>query len=563
MAAIRRRRLGEILLEAGAMTKEQLDKALELQRGSGRRLGEVLLREGFITEETLMKVLEEQMGIRSLDLSRVNIDARVARMIPESLARRHGVIPVHISGGKLVLAMKDPLDYFAQEDVKTLVGMPIEPAIASERDITRTIERVFSRTIAQKAVDDFTRMYGPAQEAREEAAAGEAAGLDTAPIVRFLNTILDNAVRAGASDIHIEPDLDGMRVRQRIDGILQESLVTSMGAHPAIVSRVKVMANLNVAEKRLPQDGRAAYRVDDREVDLRISVLPATHGEKVVIRILDKSSFIVTKENLGMSAGDIKMFERLLSRPYGIILVTGPTGSGKSTTLYAMLKELNSVQKNIVTIEDPVEYNIKGITQTQVNLKVGYTFATGLRSILRQDPDIIMVGEIRDLETAEIAVRSALTGHLVLSTLHTNDAPGAVTRLIDMGIEPFLVSSSLLGVIAQRLVRQVCPACRVEYEAGERERGFLRLTENGAVKLYRGSGCPLCHGTGYRGRTGIFEIFEVEKPHRLLIDRRATVDELRDRARQDGMVTLWENCREKVLKGITTIEEMARVTYSY
>lgn len=545
------------------MTQEQIDKALEIQRGSGRKLGEVLLKEGFITEQALLQVLESQMGIQSLDLSRLNIDSSAARMIPESLARRHCVVPVHISGGKLLLAMKDPLDYFAQEDVKTLVGLPVQPAIASERDIVRTIERVFSRSVAQKAVQDFTRMYGAAPDVRDEAAAALDADLDTAPIVRFLNTILDNAVRAGASDVHIEPDMDEMRVRQRIDGILQEGAVTGMGAYPAVVSRVKVMANLNVAEKRVPQDGRAAYRVDNREVDLRISVLPAAHGEKVVIRILDKGSIVIAKESLGMSERDIEKFTRLISRPYGIILVTGPTGSGKSTTLYTMLTELNDVKKNIVTIEDPIEYNMKGITQTQVNLKAGYTFATGLRSILRQDPDIIMVGEIRDLETAEIAIRSALTGHLVLSTLHTNDAPGAVTRLVDMGIEPFLVSSSLLGVVAQRLLRRICQACREEFEASEREKTFLGLPETASLKLYRGKGCPLCHGSGYRGRTGTYEIFEVDKAHRLMIDKGVTSDELRDRARQYGMVTLWENCREKVLEGITTVEEMIRVTYSY
>ncbi len=562
MAMTRRKRLGELLLEAGAITGEQLEKALEIQRASGRRLGEILLKEKFITEDVLLKVLEEQMGIKSVDLSRTSIDHKAARMIPESLARRHCVVPVRISDGKLVLAMNDPLDYLAQEDVRTLTGLPVQPVIASEKDIIRTIERVFSRSIAQRAAEDFTRMYGQAYEAGGEAAAA-AVDVDTAPIVRFLNTILDNAVRAGASDVHIEPGEEQMRVRLRIDGMLQESLVTGMGPHPAVVNRIKVMANLNVAERRVPQDGRATYTVDGREVDLRISVLPTTHGEKAVIRILDKASLALNKAELGLSDRDREVFDRLLAKPYGIILVTGPTGSGKTTTLYAMLQELNDVTKNIITIEDPVEYNIRGITQTQVNTKAGYTFANGLRSILRQDPDIIMVGEIRDVETAEIAVRAALTGHLVLSTLHTNDAPGAVTRLLDMGVEPFLLSSSLLGVIAQRLVRRICPACRETYEAGEREKRYLGLPAGSRLELSRGKGCPLCGGTGYRGRTGIFEIFEVERPHKLLIDRRAPEDELRDLARQHGMVTLWENCRGKVLAGVTTVEEMARVTYSY
>ncbi len=560
----RRKRLGEVLLAAGALTQEQLNKALALQRSSGRRLGEILLEEGFISEEAFLKVLEKQLGIRSLDLPRTYIDTGVARMIPESLARRHCVVPVRIEGGNLVLAMKDPLDYFAQEDVRILVGLPIQPAIATEREILRTVERVFSSSIAQKAVEDFSSLYGygPVPEEGGALATGDL-NVNSAPIVRFLNTILDNAVRSGASDVHIEPDIDEMRVRQRVDGILQKTLVTGKGAHQAIISRIKVMANMNVAEKRAPQDGRAFYQVDGREVDLRISVLPATHGEKAVIRILDRSSFVIAKSRLGMGEKDLERFSRLISRPYGIVLVTGPTGSGKTTTLYTMLNELNDEKKNIVTIEDPVEYNIKGITQTQVNPKTGYTFATGLRSILRQDPDIIMVGEIRDLETAEIALRAALTGHLVLSTIHTNDAPGAVTRLVDIGIEPFLVSSSLLGVIAQRLVRRVCPSCREEYAAGDQELRFLGLEGVAGVKLYRGRGCPFCRGTGYRGRTGIFEILEVEKAHRLLIDRGATLDDLRERAKQDGMVTLWENCREKVLQGTTTIEEMIRVTYSY
>ncbi|MHB8156934.1 MAG: GspE/PulE family protein [Desulfocucumaceae bacterium] len=557
-----KKRLGEILLASGAITQEQLGQALDMQRSSGRKLGEVLLKEKFITEEKLLHVLESQMGIKKIDLSRVTVDAKVARTIPESLARRHCLIPVYIAGGQLVLAMKDPLDYFAQEDVKTLVGLPIQPVIAAGNDIMRTVERIYSQSVAQKAVDDFTRMYGHTA-VQEQQAATENTDLESAPIVRFLNTILDNAIRAGASDIHIEPDLDEMRVRLRIDGILQESLSSGLGAHQAVISRTKVMANLNVAEKRQPQDGRASYQVDDRDIDLRISVLPSVHGEKLVIRILDKASFVVSRDNLGMGPGDLEKFDRLVNKPYGIILVTGPTGSGKSTTLYAMLSQLNDTSKNIVTIEDPVEYNMKGITQTQINLKAGYTFASGLRSILRQDPDIIMVGEIRDLETAEIAVRSALTGHLVLSTLHTNDAPGAVTRLVDMGIEPFLISSSLLGVIAQRLVRKICPNCREEYEADERELRMLEMAGSAGLRLYRGAGCPLCGGSGYKGRTGVYEIFELGRDQRILIDKKATTDEIREAARAGGMSNLWENCRQKVLEGETTLEEMLRVTYSY
>jgi len=551
-------RLGDLLVEVGLISEEQLKSALEKQRSLGKRLGEVLLDEGYITQQDLTKVLETHLGIESINLKQNAADPKVARMIPENLARRHVVIPVQVAKGRLLLAMRDPLDQIAIQDIRLLVQMQVTPVLATRDDIITSIERVFSQATAAKAADDFVQSQ-----------AGMLAGLDdasldvnSAPVVRLVHSALENAVRSGASDVHIEPNSDQMRVRIRVDGILQETLTTSLGTHGAVTSRVKVMAGLNISEKRVPQDGRIMITVDKREIDLRVSTMPTTYGEKVVMRILDRANFMVGKENLGFSPGDLEKFDRLVAKPHGIILVTGPTGSGKTTTLYAMLAELNDHKKNIITLEDPVEYDMKGINQTQINIKAGLTFATGLRAVLRQDPDIIMVGEIRDSETAEIAARSALTGHLVLSTLHTNDAPGAVARLMDMEVEPFLISSSLIGVVAQRLVRKVCPVCKEQYEAGEREKRILHYPYDVPLTLTRGRGCDNCNRTGYKGRVGVFEIMEVGKELRLLIDKGAPTDELRDTAINLGMVPLEKDAQQKVLNGITTLEEMLRVTYT-
>ncbi|MDF9409769.1 GspE/PulE family protein [Pelotomaculum isophthalicicum JI] len=551
-------RLGDMLVQAGVINEEQLKEALGKQRSLGKRLGEVLLEGGYITQQDLTKVLETQLGIESINLKQTAADPKTARMIPENLARRHVVIPVQVAKGHLLLAMRDPLDQVAIQDVRLLVQMPVTPVLATKDDIVASIERVFSQATAAKAADDFVQSQ-----------AGLLAGLDdtfldvnSAPIVRLVNSTLENAVRSGASDVHIEPNHDQMRVRIRVDGILQEVLSTSLGTHGAVSSRVKVMAGLNIAEKRVPQDGRIMINVDRRDIDLRVSTMPTTYGEKVVMRILDRSNFMVGKENLGFSAGDLDIFGRMIAKPHGIILVTGPTGSGKTTTLYSMLTELNDNKKNIITLEDPVEFDMKGINQTQINIKAGLTFASGLRAILRQDPDIVMVGEIRDSETAEIAARAALTGHLVLSTLHTNDAPGAVARIIDMGVEPFLISSSLIGIVAQRLVRKICPVCKEKYEAGEREKRILRHPLDAPLALTKGAGCDYCNHTGYKGRIGVYEMMEVGKEHRLLIDRRSPTDELRDTAISLGMVPLWEDAYQKVLSGVTTLEEMLRVTYT-
>ncbi|MGE5371590.1 MAG: GspE/PulE family protein [Solirubrobacterales bacterium] len=551
-------RLGDLLVKEGIITQEQLGKALESQKKSGLRLGDALVKEGFITQRQLAGVLETQLGIRSIDLRVAPLDMEAAKRIPENLARRHIIIPVQITEGSLMVAMKDPLDRVAIQDVRLIAGMPVTPLLAIETDILQAIDRVFSQQrAADRAAQDLTRAMPGTLEA------AVSVEVESAPMVRLVNSIIENAVRSRASDIHIEPKQDIVRIRNRVDGVLHEVLTTESKVHSGLISRIKVMANMNIAEKRLPQDGKILVDVDNRRIDLRVASMPTTHGEKLVIRILDRASFFVGKQHLGFSEEDIKRFDRLVNRPWGIVLVTGPTGSGKTTTLYSMLAELDTVKNNVITLEDPVEYEMEGLSQTQVNVQAGLTFASGLRTILRQDPDIIMVGEIRDGETADIAVRSALTGHLVFSTLHTNDAPGAVARLMDMDIEPYLIASSLGGVVAQRLVRKICPDCRDTYEPDTRERQILGLGPEDKVLLSHGRGCTACHGTGYTGRLGVFEILEIDRDLRNLIDQRVPSDVLREAAIKKGMRELWADCREKVLGHVTTLEEALRVTQTY
>ncbi len=547
-----------MLVQAGIITEEQLKEALGKQRGSGKRLGHLLLDDGYITQQELTRVLEEQLGIESINLKQTAVDPRAAKLIPENLARRHGVIPVKVEKGKLLLAMGDPLDQVALQDVRILVQKPVQPVLATTDDILESIRRVFSQASAAKAASDYVQSQAGALEGLDDASLD----INSAPIVRLVNSLLENAVRSGASDVHVEPDQEQTRVRIRVDGILQEALSTSINTHGAITSRIKVMANLNISERRVPQDGRVKIEVDNRDIDLRVSTMPTTYGEKIVMRILDRATFLVGKERLGLSPGDIEKFDRLVKRPHGILLVTGPTGSGKTTTLYSMLAELNDNKKNIVTLEDPVEFDMKGINQSQINVRAGLTFAAGLRAFLRQDPDVIMVGEIRDPETAKIAAQAALTGHLVLSTLHTNDAPGAVARFIDMDVEPYLISSSLIGVVAQRLVRIICPECKKKVDAGEREKHILGYPGDRPLFLAKAGGCDYCGRNGYKGRTGVFEVMEVDKDMRFLIDKGASSEELRDAALQKGMTPLSEDARRKVLEGVTTLDEMLRVTYT-
>jgi len=552
-----RKRLGEMLVEAGKITPEQLEKALAAHKRSGERLGRVLVQQGVITEAGLLKVLEEALGIPLMDLSTTPPVKDAVRLIPMSLAERHHVIPVRKVGNRLVVAMVDPTNFFAIDDLRMVTQCDIEPVMASEADIRHAIEQFYSVSdLVEKSVNRLNKdeyVYSSDIETSEDA-----------PVINIVNSLISQSIRTGASDIHLEPLEDGLRVRFRVDGVLRE--ITSFPKHTqgAIISRVKIISNMDIAEKRVPQDGRIQVQESGRSVDVRVSSLPTIYGEKIVMRILDQKAIILDVDALGYSPDNLQKYKRMYRHSYGMILITGPTGSGKTTTLYSTLTELNSAAKNIITIEDPVEYRLHGINQVQVNNRAGMTFANGLRSILRQDPNIIMVGEIRDRETAEIAIRAALTGHLVLSTLHTNDAAGAVNRLIDMGVEPFLVASSVLGSIAQRLVRTICPECRTPYEPEPDSPECLVTAENGeACKLvYQGKGCLHCGNTGYRGRMAVHEVMPMTSRLREMVVRRASTSELAQEAVAEGMQTMQQDAVQKVRAGLTTVEELMRVAYS-
>ncbi|HHU79114.1 MAG TPA: Flp pilus assembly complex ATPase component TadA [Clostridiales bacterium] len=553
-----KRGLGEILLESGIITSSQLEEALIKQKTSGKRLGEILIAEGIINEKQLIEALEYQLKIPYFDFTTESIQPEIPRLISESLARRHMLIPISREGKQLTVAMVDPLNLYAIDDVNIATGLQVKPALALRSHIESAIDRYYGKESAEKAVEDFTREIGIEQiNEIEENILSE---INNAPVVRLVDSIIQHAVRARASDIHIEPFEKNIRIRFRIDGELQEIMTSSKTTHSAIVTRIKIIGRMDIAEKRIPQDGRVELQVDNKDVDLRISVLPTVYGEKIVIRLLDRSSTIMTKTQLGFSETNIRMFDKLIQSPNGIILVTGPTGSGKTTTLYAVLQELNKINRNIITVEDPVEYRLDGVNQVSVNVKAGLTFANGLRSILRQDPDIIMIGEIRDAETAEISVRAAITGHLVLSTMHTNDSASTVSRLVEMGIEPYLVSSSVVGVVAQRLVKKICSNCKVEYEPLSSEKDLLNKPDLDV--LYKGEGCSLCNNTGYRGRTAIHEVMLMTREIREMVDRRASIDAIRAASAKYGTITLRDSCSQLVWEGITTTDEMLKVTYS-
>jgi len=556
-----RKRLGEFLIEAGLITQEQLQKALNIQKTTNKKLGEVLVENGFVTEDQIIEVLEYQLGIPHVKLDRYPIDQECVKLISETLAKRHTVLPIKMERDKLIIAMSDPLNIFALEDVQIYTGKQVQPVLAKEEEIKRFINKYYGKQEALKAAEEFKKENKALRLDRNKNPRTSEDYVQ-GPIVKLVNSIFEQAINQRASDIHIEPFEEEVRIKFRIDGILYEIMKVEYELHAPLVARIKVIGNMDIAEKRLPQDGRTTFEIYDREYDMRISSLPTVFGEKIVIRIADKREFLKDKKNLGFLEHDLKQYEKLISSPHGIILVSGPTGSGKSTTLYTALRELNTGDRNIITVEDPVESTIYGVNQVEVNPKAGLTFATALRSILRQDPDIIMIGEIRDRETAEIAVRAAITGHLVLSTIHTNDAPSSVTRLIDMGVEGFLISSSLIGVIAQRLVRRICPYCKEEYIASFDEIKALGLEYDREYKLYRGSGCLYCGHKGYIGRTGIYEILTIDKELRTAITKGVSSDELKDLAVKKGMVTLKNSCIQKVLNGETTVEEYLRVTYS-
>jgi type IV pilus assembly protein PilB len=557
-------RLLQILTDSGLITKEQLEEAAQLQKAQGGSISNILIDGNYISENELMLTLSEHLGIPPINLSNIQIPEEVISIIPKQLARFYQVLPISKMGNTLTVAMADPLNVFAIDDLKMLTKMELQPVISTPNAIAEKQNEVFSAT---SGLDELLKDSAPDVEIKRNQEEEinidellEATG-DTS-VIQVVNIILVQAVQEGASDIHIEPFEKDVRVRFRTDGILYEKASPPKHMHPAVVSRIKIMSDLDIAERRLPQDGRFRVKLMNKEVDFRVSMLPTAHGEKVVLRILDKSSSCLELEKLGFNPGALDDFKIKIHDPHGMILVTGPTGSGKTTTLYSTLAEINKTDINIVTVEDPIEYQLDGINQVPVSHVVGLTFSAGLRSILRQDPDVVLVGEIRDGETADIAIKAALTGHLVFSTLHTNDAASAVTRLIDMGIEPFLASSSLLMVLAQRLVRRICENCKetIEIDSDVLARAQLKSSNGDTPTFYHGKGCEKCGGLGYKGRMSVVEVLSINEAIRQMIIKQVSSNEIKTQAIQDGMKTLRMNALEKALKGETTLEEVLRVT---
>lgn len=558
--ATEKRRLGNILVNAEKITSYQLQEALKSQKALGKKLGEILLDSKIITEDDIMEAIEQQTGIKRVDLNTINFDRKSISLIPQNLCNKYILIPFGFDNNKIKVALSDPLNIFAIDDVAISTGFEIESFISKRADIKKFIGIYYSSQQVSNAVMQLEKESIKSVKNSRGTNSDDINEVNSAPAVKMIDYMFKNSVELKASDIHIEPFEYEIRIRYRIDGKLQTVNTLGIESLGPIVTRIKILAGLNIAEKRISQDGRIMTSVDGKDIDLRVSVLPVVNGEKIVIRILNTGGAILSKNQLGMSEDNIRRLDRIISHPHGIILVTGPTGSGKSTSLYSVLRELNSNSVNIVTVEDPVEFTMKGINQVSVNEKAGLTFASGLRSILRQDPDIVMIGEIRDEETAEIATRAAITGHLVLSTLHTNDAPSSIVRLVDMGIKPYLVSTSVVGVMAQRLVRRICNHCKEEYEASVYEKQLLGKDFRKPLILYNGKGCGYCNETGYSGRIGVYEIMEMTREHREAINSGGDSDILRDISIENGMKTLESECKEFVLQGMTTIEELSTIT---
>lgn len=555
---LRKKKLGELLLAGGSITEKQLEHALSEQKNKGKRLGETLISLGYITEREMLLTLEKQLDIPYVYLTQEDIKAAAVKLVPLFLAERYNIIPIRLEGNSIVIAMNDPTNFYAIDDVRMVSGLDVLPVLATSQDISEAIGKHYGvKGRVEKAVSKL-------QDEHITATVRDLTDTtDNAPIISIVNSLLDQAVQDKASDIHIEPEEKLLRVRFRVDGVLREVITFPKNIQAAILSRIKIMAEMDIAEKRLPQDGSIKLTKQAREIDVRVSTMPTILGEKVVMRILDKSAMNIKLDELGFSPKNMAMYRDMYDSAYGLVLVTGPTGSGKSTTLYSTLLSINDVAKNIITIEDPVEYRIPGVNQISINNKAGLTFASGLRTILRQDPDIIMVGEVRDRETAEITINAALTGHLVFSTLHTNDAAGAITRLIDMGVEPFLIVSSLRGVVAQRLVRRICPDCKKEYipEPNSNERLYLGKGPEEPLKLWKGEGCAHCNYTGYKGRMAIHEVMPIFPDMRQLIMGNATGKEIFDLAKSKGAKSIKDDGIAKVMAGMTTIEELLRVSY--
>jgi len=566
-------RLGELLVKAGLITQDQLKEALKSQKESSSKLGETLIKLGFVAEEDITECLSQQFGVPSINLAHFEIDAGVIKLIPADVARKYNILPVNKTGATLTIAMADPTNVFAMDDIKFMTGYNVEPVVASELGIRSAIDNYYGTTSAielKKVMEDLQNSESADLEVLEEDEQLDvealAAESEEAPVVKLVNLILTDAIKRGASDIHIEPYEKEFRVRFRVDGILYEVMNPPLKLKDAITSRLKILAKLDISEKRLPQDGRIKLKMKlnekNKELDFRVSILPTLFGEKIVMRLLDKDNLRLDMTKLGFEPESLAKFEEAIFKPWGMVLVTGPTGSGKTNTLYSALAKVNTPEVNIMTAEDPVEFNLPGINQVQMKEQIGLNFAATLRSFLRQDPNIILVGEIRDFETAEIAIKAALTGHLVLSTLHTNDAPSTINRLMNMGIEPFLVATSVQLIAAQRLVRRICVGCKEEVDLTAQALMNIGYAKEdiGSFKVYKGRGCDKCGNTGYKGRVGLVEVMAMNDDLREMILSGASAIELKRKAVEGGMFTLRSSGLYKIREGITTIEEVVRET---
>jgi len=552
--------LGELLINEGIITKEQLESALEKQKTKEQNkkkglIGNTLVELGYCTENDISRILARKAGVQFLEMNNYEIDMSAANLITPELAKRYNVLPIGFENDRLLLAMKNPGDIIAIDDLRIITGCSIKPVVINDKELETAIKRFINMSMALQETDEI-------EEIEEDETEND--DLNEKPAVQLANQIINQAVKAGASDIHIEPQEKRLRIRYRIDGVLHEIMQQQINLHPTLVSRLKVMSNMDIAERRIPQDGRITLKVDGNIIDVRVASMPSAYGEKITMRLLNRSDRLITLKELGFNEYELEKYEITTKSPYGFILITGPTGSGKSTTLYASLAKLNQPDRNIITLEDPIERRMDGLTQVQANMKAGMTFASGLRAILRNDPDIIMVGEIRDHETARIAVESALTGHLVLSTMHTNDSAGAVTRLSDMGIEPYLTASSLIGVVAQRLMRVLCKECKQPYIVTRQQLinsipDFPFEGDEEEIQLFKSKGCVYCNGTGYRGRVGIYEFLKVTESIQKLMLSRASAKEIRQAAIREGMLIMKQDGLQKAKKGITTVEEVLRV----
>lgn len=549
-------KLGEILVKDGAMSEESLQKALKEQKGTGKRIGEILIKGKYISEKQLIASLSSQLAIDYIDLDTIKLDPNLSEYVPEAIAKANIVVPIEKNGKILKLAVADPLNYNTINDVSTYSKLTVHIVIAEQEKIEKKIYELYVSQKAMAAAQELSKLVEAIPKVEDNIKNSDQ------PIVRLVNMMIEQAVITKASDIHIEPHEDKMKIRFRVDGYLVPYMEAGSEIIPAVVSRIKFIGGMNIAEKRVPQDGRINYRSAGQDVDLRISSIPSVFGEKIVIRIATALDLDMNRDEIGFLPVNMRRFDDIVNKDHGIVLITGPTGSGKTTTLYTVLREKRRDYINMITVENPVETIISGITQVDVNVKAGLTFASALRSILRQDPDIVMVGEIRDEETADLAISAAITGHLVFSTLHTFDAPSAVIRLVDMGIESFMVSAALVGVVSQRLIRKVCAKCKVSYEASKEELDVLNLTfreKDDKVILYKGEGCQYCNGTGYKGRTAIHEVMPISNKIRKAIYDKMSNDDIRKVAIEEGMITLYENIRIRVLDGTTSYEELLKL----